>query len=130
VGRLAGKRFLATIEPWHGDQVVVYSQPEPGPLWNRHVVDASFQEGHALACADLDGDGNDEIVAGFRGTGTSLYVYYAADSSGLHWERQLLDAEMAASGVAIADINGDGRKDVVAIGASTGNVKWYENLPA
>jgi len=130
VGSVGGKRFLATIEPWHGDHVVVYSQPEPGALWNRRVIDASFREGHALACADLDGDGNDEIVAGFRGAGTSLYVYYAADAAGLNWERQLLDAEMAASGVAIADINGDGRKDIVAIGASTGNVKWYENLRA
>lgn len=45
----------------------------------------------------------------------------------MNWERQLLDAEMAASSVVIADLNDDGRKDVVAIGASTGNVKWYEN---
>jgi hypothetical protein len=127
VGKVGGKRFLATIEPWHGEQVVVYCQAKPGELWDRHVIDASFQDGHALACADLDGDGNDEIVAGFRGPGTSLYVYYATDAYGTHWERQLLDAEMAASGVVIADINGDGRSDVVAIGASTGNVKWYEN---
>jgi len=127
VGKVAGKRFLATIEPWHGDQLVVYSPARPGELWIRHVIDPSFHEGHALACADLDGDGNDEIVAGFRGPGTSLYVYYAADASGLRWDRQLLDAEMAASGVVIADMNGDGRQDVVAIGSSTGNVKWYEN---
>jgi hypothetical protein len=127
VGKVGGKRFLATIEPWHGEQVVVYCQAKPGELWDRHVIDASFQDGHALACADLDGDGNDEIVAGFRGPGTSLYVYYATDAYGTHWERQLLDAEMAVSGVVIADINGDGRSDVVAIGASTGNVKWYEN---
>jgi hypothetical protein len=127
VGKVAGKRFLATIEPWHGDHVVVYTEAGPGELWARHVIDPSFHEGHALACADLDGDGNDEIVAGFRGPGTSLYVYYAADASRLNWERQLLDAGMAASGVVIADLNGDGRKDVVAIGSSTGNVKWYEN---
>ena len=127
VGKVAGKRFLATIEPWHGDQVVVYSEAGPGQVWTRRLIDPSFHEGHALACADLDGDGNDEIVAGFRGPGTSLYVYYAVDAWGWNWERQLLDAEMAASGVAIVDLNGDGRKDVVAIGASTGNVKWYEN---
>jgi hypothetical protein len=66
-------------------------------------------------------------VAGYRGPGTSLYVYYAADASAKNWERQLLDAEMATSGVVIADLNGDGRPDVVALGSSTGNVKWYEN---
>ena len=130
VGRLDGRRFLATIEPWHGEHVVVYTQGNPGDLWSRHPIDDSFRDGHALVCADLDGDGNDEIVAGFRGPGTSLYVYYASDASGLKWERQTLDTQMAASGVVVADINGDRHPDVVAIGASTGNVKWYENLGA
>ena len=130
VGRLDGRRFLATIEPWHGDQVVVYTRAKAGDLWSRHLIDDSFRDGHALVCADLDGDGNDEIVAGFRGPGTSLYVYYAADASGLKWERQTLDIQMAASGVVAADLNGDGHPDVVAIGASTANVKWYENLGA
>jgi hypothetical protein len=128
VGQIRGRRFLATIEPWHGEQVVVYFEGKRGELWTRHVIDATFHDGHALACADLDNDGNDEIVAGFRGPGTSLYVYRVTDSSGTRWERQTLDTEIAASGVVIADLNGDGRPDVVAIGASTGNVKWYENL--
>ena len=128
VGRLDGRRFLATIEPWHGEHVVIYTRGKPGDLWNRHPIDDSLRDGHALLCADLDGDGNDEIVAGYRGPGTSLYVYYATDASGLKWERQTLDTQMAASGMAIADINGDGHPDVVAIGATTANVKWYENL--
>jgi len=97
-------------------------------LWDRQVIDSSLRDGHALACADLDGDGNDEIVAGYRGPGTSLYVYHAVDANGRTWERQMLDSGMAASGVVIVDINGDGRPDVVAIGASTGNVRWYEQL--
>jgi len=101
---VGGKRFLATIEPWHDDKVVVYTEGKPGESWNRHVIDPDFHDGHALACADLDGDGHDEIVAGYRGPGTSLYVYYAADASAANWERQLLDAEMAASCVAIADV--------------------------
>lgn len=130
VGRLDGRRFLATIEPWHGEHVVVYTQGKPGERWIRHAIDDSFRDGHALVCADLNGDGNDEIVAGFRGPGTSLYVYYASDSSGLKWERQTLDTQMAASGVVVADVNGDGRPDVVAIGASTSNVKWYQNQGA
>lgn len=127
VGKVHGRRFLATIEPWHGEQVVVYFESKPGELWNRHVIDASFRDGHALAVGDLDGDGNDEIVAGYRGQGTSLHVY-TADSKGPKWARQTLDNNMAAACVVIADFNRDGRPDVVSIGASTGNVVWYENL--
>lgn len=129
VGKVHGRRFLTTIEPWHGEQVVVYFESKPGELWSRHIIDASFRDGHALAVGDLDGDGNDEIVAGYRGQGTSLHVYHVAGSTGTKWERQMLDTNMAAACVVIADINQDGRPDVVAIGASTGNVVWYENLP-
>jgi hypothetical protein len=131
VGKVNRKRFLATIEPWHGEHVVVYFEPpsaKGGELWERHIIDSSFHDGHALACADFDGDGNEEIVAGYRGPGTSLFLYSAADSSGREWKRDTLDTEMAAAGIAIEDMNGDGRLDIVTIGASTGNVKWYENL--
>ena len=34
---------------------------------------------------------------------------------------------MAGSGCAVADVNGDRRLDVVCVGTSTANVKWYEN---
>jgi Aldos-2-ulose dehydratase, beta-propeller domain/FG-GAP-like repeat/FG-GAP repeat len=127
VGKVHGRRFLATIEPWHGDNVVVYPQAKNG-FSQRHVIDSSFKNGHALVCADLDGDGNDEIVAGYRGPGTSLFIYHAKDKNGIDWERETLDTEMATSCLAIADVNDDGRPDIVAVGSSTANVKWYENL--
>jgi Aldos-2-ulose dehydratase, beta-propeller domain/FG-GAP-like repeat/FG-GAP repeat len=126
VGKVNGRRFLATIEPWHGDKVVVYPQVKNG-FPERQVIDSSFKGGHALVCADLNGDGNDEIVAGYRGTGTSLFIYHAKDQNGTAWERETLDTEIAASCLEIADINGDGHPDIVAIGSSTANVKWYEN---
>jgi hypothetical protein len=127
VGKVQGHRFIGTIEPWHGNKVVVYTRGTVG-FSERHVIDTSFNNGHALVCADLDGDGNDEVVAGYRGPGTSLFIYHSADERGTSWERETLDTEMAASCVVIADVNGDGRPDVVAVGSSTANVKWYENL--
>jgi hypothetical protein len=132
VGRLAGSsRFLSTIEPWHGDKVVVYTRPESQPQaqWQRHVIDGTFQDGHTVEVGDFDGDGIDEIVAGFRGEAASTYFYTAEDPQGAHWRRHDLDVGgMAAAGCDVADLNGDGRVDIVCIGARTANIKWYENL--
>jgi FG-GAP-like repeat len=133
LGHLAGgKPFLATIEPWHGDQVVIYTRAENSDAkWNRHVIDDSFEDGHAVELADFDGDGTDEVIAGFRGAASCTYLYTAADAAGSEWTRHDLDhGGMAAAGCDIADINGDGRMDVVCIGARTANIKWYENLGA
>jgi hypothetical protein len=132
LGRLKGRRrgFLAAIEPWHGDKVVVYTPRSTADgLWQRALIDTTFNEGHALICADLDGDREDEIIAGYRGKGSSLYLYDCRDSVGRKWERIGLDeGDMAASGLDVADINSDGRLDIIAVGTGTANIKWYENL--
>ena len=128
VGRLGGKRYLAAIEPWHGNQVVLYRQS--AKEWQRRVIDASLVDGHTIWTADLNGDGNDEIIAGFRGGSHSVFVYYADDASGDRWSKQVLDdGGMAAAACAVADLNGDGRMDIACIGSATANLKWYENLP-
>ena len=126
-GRLGKIRFVTSIEPWHGNQVVVYLPLGKG--WKRLVIEDSMVNGHALAVGDLDGDGREEIVAGFRGKGTKLMVFQAADASGERWQKTVLDdGGIAAADCRIDDITGDGRPDIVCIGASTGNVKLFENL--
>lgn len=127
LGRLGENRFLAVIEPWHGNQVVVYLPG--GDQWTRTVIEDQMQNGHALGVGDLDGDGRDEIVAGFRGKGHQLSIYQAADCEGKQWTKTILDdGGMAGADCIIEDLTGDGRPDIVCIGASTGNVKLYESL--
>jgi len=127
IGGLGTDRFLCAIEPWHGNQVVVYLREKQA--WRRQVIDATLNDGHTLLTADLNLDGRDEIIAGYRGQGRSVYIYSADDSTGRRWSRQILDeGGIAAAGCAVVDLNGDRRPDVVCIGAATANLKWYENL--
>lgn len=129
VGKLGRDRFLGTIEPWHGNQVVIYRQSQNS--WQRQVIDTTLNDGHVLLTADLNHDGRDEVIAGYRGQGRSLYIYSADDPKDDHWSRQILDdGGMGAAGCAVADLNGDGKLDVACIGTATANLKWYENLGA
>ena len=123
VGRAGGARFLAAIEPWHGHQVVIYRQNRQG--WQRSVIDDSNRDLHALRTGDLDGDGNDEVVAAVRGAPHRVLLYRY---EGGRWERHTLDdGGMAAADCAIADLDGDGRLDVACIGSATANLKIYLN---
>lgn len=125
VGHLGTGKFLATIEPWHGNQVVVYRQEKDG--WRRQVIDSTITDGHTLIALDADNDGRDELVAGQRGGERSLILYAAAKDGGT-WSRRVVDqGGMAGAGCASADLNGDKRPDIVCIGTATANLKWYEN---
>ena len=120
IGKLGKKKFITTIEPWHGNIVAVYVDGK------REPIDASLVDAHTLLTGDLDGNGNDVIVAGYRGKGSSVNLYRF---DGKSWQKSLLDeGGMAGAGCAIADLNGDGKLDVACIGTSTANLKWYENL--
>jgi hypothetical protein len=122
----APKRFIAAIEPWHGNQVVVYHAR--GRHWIRYPIDPSLQDGHTILTGDFTGEGRDEIVAGFRGPGRSVYIYTPADRTGTHWSRSSVDeGGIAAAACTAADLNGDGSLDLACIGSATANLKWYEN---
>ena len=135
VGTLNKKKFFVTNEPFHGNQVVVYTEGAGGE-WSRNVIENQLNNSHALVLVDSDGDGTHEIVSGgtrgapgtARGAKPGVFFYKAVDAAGQKWERMMLDAGIAANGCVTADINGDRKMDVVCIDNSDPwNLKWYEN---
>jgi hypothetical protein len=168
-GRLGPEQpLVAAIEPWHGNEVVVYltgspsSRPEtasrfdrnaPSPAaplperaltlalsqrergvvdgrpvsYQRLVLDETLSEGHALVVADFDGDGQDEIVAGWRAGGGGLSLYKWTGGKSAAFRKIPLDRGIAVEGAVAVDLNGDGRLDLVVIAGRTNNLVWYEN---
>jgi hypothetical protein len=126
VGKMGGKRFFATIEHFHGKMVVVYTPNGEGG-YRRHVIDDTLAGGHALAIADFDGDGRPEIIAAGTGSRANLFYYRATDALGENWEKTLMDGDMSPSSCVSADLNGDGKLDLVCMDGRTPNyIKWYE----
>ena len=126
VGHFGKVPTMSAIEPWHGNEVALYSLS--GKQWVRQLLDDQITDGHALAMADFAGNGRDAIVAGERGGQRSVYIYWPPAKLGDPWQKQVLDSAMNASSCITADINGDKRPDIACIAGRAPSLKWYENL--
>jgi hypothetical protein len=117
-------KFFATIQPMHGNKLVVYSGSQ------KMVLDTSMNEGHALGVADFAKSGYDQVVAGWRNPDKNQEVgikLYAKDSNG-KWQSSWIDKNgIACEDLQIADLNADGKPDIVAAGRATKNLKIYWN---
>jgi hypothetical protein len=142
IGRIGPNKttVIGTVEPWHGNQIVVYTPNDAKKAWDRRVLDAQLRWGHAIKFADLDGDGTDELIAGVRDDPNpkqgdtftermGVRLYRNSGPKVETWTRHLLDeGGVAVEDLAVADLNGDGKPDIVAVGRKTGNCRIYWNM--
>lgn len=107
--------------------------------WVRHTIDESFSQIHAMALADVDGDGEMELVAGKRYRGHDggdpgsydplvIYYYKIDRKTGQFTRFALSVGGTAGAGTqfVIGDLDGDGDVDI-AVAGKTG-VHLFENL--
>tara|TARA_R110000868_G_scaffold355182_2_gene616526 strand:- start:20417 stop:21364 length:948 start_codon:yes stop_codon:yes gene_type:complete len=136
MGRLKPtSRFITTIEPLHGDKLVLYQSDDSNKgISKRQILDDNIKAGHAIATADLFGDAREEIVAGWRTPNkdnlVGIKVYWTTDDAGKVWKSAWVDENgMACEDLRLGDLNGDGRIDIVAAGRDSHNLKIYWNQP-
>ena len=92
------------------------------------MIDDSFSQPHALAFADLDGDGRDELITGKRvrahngrdpgGTQPPLVCYYTWKPGTTDFSRHVINEGSVGIGLQIrtADLDADGDVDIVLAG--------------
>lgn len=128
-----GSRFIATVEPMHGNQVAIYPE-RANAFATRHTADDTLNQGHALVTGDFLGTGSDQVIAGWREptkagkkVGIRLYVPTTADGGNWQLHATIDDNTMACEDLKSADLNNDGKPDLVAAGRATKNLVIYWN---
>ena len=119
--------FMAGIEPMHGSELTVYDQQSTVV---RSTLTSDLNQGHALATADVIGTGYPQVLVGWREPNSEKKVgikIYSQESPGNWKDCWIDDNGMACEDIQIADLNGDGKKDIIASGRSSHNLKIYWN---
>ena len=98
--------------------------------WKEHLIDKSYSQPHTLHLADLDGDGQEELITGKRvrahngkdpgGNEPPCFYYYQWNKDDMTYTRHTIDEGRVGTGlqIATADLNGDGRTDIAVAGKS------------
>ena len=141
----ADNDFKALVVDLNGDgkQDVLYSSSEgtadvdwwsadngdPTGNWTSHTIISWLEKGHTLQAADMDLDGDMDVVLAQMHTSSNkeIFIMYNQDGSATSWEKQVVGTGGLHNGV-VADIGNDGDYDIY--GANwTGNppVRLYEN---
>lgn len=108
--------------------------------WKRHVIDRSWSQAHALTLADLDEDGDLDLVTGKRFRAHNGHDPGGDDPPGVFWYEvqrgenagwtkhvvSLGEGIGAGMSIPVVDLDGDGDLDIVVTGKWGGPV-WFEN---
>jgi hypothetical protein len=107
--------------------------------WVRHTIDESFSQVHALKLADIDGDGEMELLAGKRyrghdghdpGSYDPLVIYYykinRKTGEFTRYPISLNGTAGAGTQFVVEDLDGDGDIDIATAGKT--GVHFFENL--
>lgn len=111
-------------------QVVWYENvghPGKGERWEKHVIDALPHAFEAVA-EDLNGDGRMDVVATRWQEAVSQLIWYE-NLGGGQWRKHLLkDQWNYANQVITADLDHDGRPDIIAQSGGVGSeMRWWRN---
>ena len=127
--RVGGRsKNVAGIQPMHGNQLVIYSGINNS---SREVLSTELNQGHALAYDQILPSGGEQIIVGWREpnaekkTGIKIFIFHSNEKA---WKDYWIDDNgIACEDLQIADLNGDGKKDIIAAGRASHNLKIYWN---
>ena len=118
---LGGALFTDGVTWWEN------SDTGQGIYWTEHIVDDSFWGAYSVYAADVDGDGDTDVL-GAAYYDDEITWWENTDGIGTEWTEHIVDGSLdGAHSVCAADLNGDGDTDVLGTAYNDDEIIWWEN---
>ncbi|MDA8018808.1 MAG: FG-GAP-like repeat-containing protein [Thermoanaerobaculia bacterium] len=121
-----GDADVVAIDNVSGSLYWWQNKPPSGETWLRRQILGSLPGAREVLTADLDQDGDLDILG--RGPGAGSIVWWQNLGDGQFWQQESAVAIGAPESIAVADLDDDGDLDVLASAASEDRILWYPNL--
>ena len=128
-------RLDAVVSLENGTDVLWYEAPgDPTRQWQRHKIGVAAGQGFSMDTADLDMDGDPDVVIGeHRGETNNRVIIFENTEKGNSWSMHVIDSGPKNEidhhdGTQTVDLDGDGDLDIISIGWYNPKVWVFENL--
>ena len=113
---------------WQLNQVAWWKNSgDPTQNWTKYIVKSNFTNAHDAKCADIDKDGNIDIVAASYAMG-SIIVCYNDGNPLSNWQSSALTSSYSgALSVFVIDLDKDNDPDVLGTASDADLISWWEN---
>ena len=126
-------RLDAVVGLENGTDVLAFTAPpDPRQPWKRSVIGSGVGGGFSMDAADLDLDGDVDVVLGEHRGKPNRVLIYENRRHGDAWRVHVIDAGDPKTidhhdGTQIVDLDGDGDLDLISVGWYNPKIWFYEN---
>ena len=124
-----GDGYLDVVSSSLDDDTIAWykNDGQSSPGWTSTNIDTSRSSARAVDVADMDGDGDLDIVTASSGDDTIAWYANGGQSTPSFTKTDISNTADGARDVRAADMDGDGDIDIVSASYTDSTIAWYEN---